>query len=65
MEAKIDFIAVDNPHATRLTLHIVVAVAEHERDMISQRTKDALAAAKARGRVLERNPLPLHRILRP
>jgi DNA invertase Pin-like site-specific DNA recombinase len=55
MEAKVEFIAVDNPHATRLTLHILAAVAEHERDMISQRTKAALAAAKARGRVLGAN----------
>jgi hypothetical protein len=37
-----------NPHATRFVIHILVAVAEHERNMISTRTKDALAAAKRR-----------------
>jgi DNA invertase Pin-like site-specific DNA recombinase len=55
LEAKVDFIAVDNPHATRLTLHILAAVAEHERDMILQRTRATLAAAEARGRVLGTN----------
>jgi DNA invertase Pin-like site-specific DNA recombinase len=39
-------IAVDNPHANKLTVHILAAVAQHEREMISQRTKDALQAAK-------------------
>lgn len=47
--SKIDFIAADNPHATPFLIHIHVAVAENERQMISTRTKEALAAAKRRG----------------
>jgi DNA invertase Pin-like site-specific DNA recombinase len=49
MESGVDFVAVDLPQATRFTIHILAAVAEHEREMISQRTKAALGAAKARG----------------
>jgi DNA invertase Pin-like site-specific DNA recombinase len=49
MESGVEFVAVDNPHATPLTIHILAAVAQHERTMISQRTKEALAAAKRRG----------------
>lgn len=52
MEAKVDFIACDQPSATRFTLHIYAALAEQEREMISARTKAALAAAKERGKVL-------------
>ncbi len=35
-------------HANKLTVHILAAVAQLEREMIAQRTKDALRAAKAR-----------------
>ncbi|HEV8716739.1 MAG TPA: recombinase family protein [Candidatus Binatia bacterium] len=52
MESGVDFVAVDMPQATRLTMHILAAVAEHEREMISQRTKAALAEAKRRGTTL-------------
>jgi len=55
MESGVDFVAVDNPHANKLMVHMLAAFAEHEREQISQRTKDALAAAKARGIRLGRN----------
>jgi DNA invertase Pin-like site-specific DNA recombinase len=52
MDSGVEFVAVDNPHANRLMLHMLAAFAEHEREMISVRTKAALAAAKARGTIL-------------
>jgi DNA invertase Pin-like site-specific DNA recombinase len=58
MESGVDFVAVDMPTSNRLTIHILAAVAEHEREMISARTKAALAQAKARGKQLG-NPRPL------
>jgi len=49
MESGVEFVAVDFPQANRLTIHILAAVAEHEAEMISVRTKAALKAAQARG----------------
>lgn len=49
MDSGVDFVACDMPHANRLTLHLMAAMAEHEAMAISERTKAALAAAKVRG----------------
>lgn len=48
MESGVEFQAVDMPYANKL-IHILAAVAEHEREAITERTKAALSAAKARG----------------
>jgi Resolvase, N terminal domain len=37
MDSGVEFVAVDNPHANKLTTHILAAVAEHEREAISER----------------------------
>jgi DNA invertase Pin-like site-specific DNA recombinase len=52
MESRVEFIACDMPEATPLTLHIMAAMAQQEREATSKRTKEALAAAKARGQKL-------------
>jgi DNA invertase Pin-like site-specific DNA recombinase len=37
MDSGVEFVAVDNPHANKLTVHILAAVAQHEREMIAER----------------------------
>ena len=58
MESGVEFVAVDNPHANELTVHFLAAIAQHEREMISERSKAALLAAKRRGRRLGNPNLP-------
>lgn len=51
-KAGIRFTVAEMPDATELTIHIYAAMAQHERKLISQRTKEALARAKASGKQL-------------
>ena len=49
LDSRVPIRAADMPHAERITLQIMAVMAEHEGRAISLRTKQALAAAKARG----------------
>ncbi len=55
LEDGISIRAADMPGADDLMLRIYAAMAQKERELISERTRAALAAAKARGRVLGGN----------
>jgi len=48
-DSGVNFVCCDMPQADRFTVGILALVAEREREMISERTKAGLAAARARG----------------
>lgn len=52
LDADVDVRVADNPGASKLTLQLLAVVAEAERDLVRDRTRQALAAAKARGTIL-------------
>lgn len=52
IDSGVEFVCCDNPHANKMTIQMLAVMAEFERDMISKRTKEGLASAKARGVVL-------------
>lgn len=51
-DSGVDFVCADMPDANTLTIGIFAAMAQHERELISQRTKAALQAKKQQGYVL-------------
>ena len=51
-DSGVRFVAADMPDANELTVGVMALIAQHEREAIAKRTKEALRAAKARGKVL-------------
>ena len=49
MRQGVDFRVVQYPQAPTLLLHIIASMNQYEREMISQRTKEALQVAKSKG----------------
>jgi DNA invertase Pin-like site-specific DNA recombinase len=49
LESDVDIVFCDFPQANKMVLHILAAISQYEAELISTRTKQALAAKKARG----------------
>ena len=57
MESKVEFVATDFPHATRLTLHVLAAIAEHEFETdLGSRQVSSRGGAGARRSVAAKQP---------
>ena len=57
-KAGVDFVACDMPDANNFTIGIMALIAQHEREAISIRTKDALAIVKQRVAIHGQNKHP-------
>jgi DNA invertase Pin-like site-specific DNA recombinase len=64
-DSGVRFICAEMPEENELTVHIMAAVAQAERKMIGQRTRDALAAAKRRGCKRDTTPFKAGRLSKP
>ena len=62
MEQGIGLVVAEMPNATDFQLHIFAALAQEERRLISERTRNALAEAKRRGVALGKNGAVLARL---
>jgi DNA invertase Pin-like site-specific DNA recombinase len=51
-DAEVDFVCCDIPDMSTLTVGLFAVIAQHEREVISQRVKVALEAKRARGEAL-------------
>jgi len=60
-DSSINFVCCDMPEANNFTVGLLACLADYERQLISERTKAALQAAKARGVVLGNPNLELVR----
>lgn len=52
LESDVDIVFCDFPQGTKMMLHILAAISQYEAELIATRTKQALAAKKAKGCML-------------
>lgn len=52
LESDVDIVFCDFPQANKMVLHILAAISQYEAELVATRTKQALAAKKARGATL-------------
>ncbi len=62
-KSNVDFVCADMPDANKLTIHLIASIAQHERELISQRTRAALKQAKKKGVLLGASNPKIYRAL--